>query len=123
MPRVLDAVRTKDNTKVVLRITRSDTDELSLAKRLCDPTLLQNPRNHTVPILDIIPIPDDDEKRVFIVMPMLRNFYSLPFHCRSEFVEALRQLLEAGISDLTSVPSLTFGQGLEFMHSLNIAHV
>ncbi|KAK0191978.1 kinase-like domain-containing protein [Armillaria mellea] len=107
MPLVLDAIRTKDKTKVVLRITRTDTNELSLAKRLCDPALLQNPRNHTVPILDIIPIPNDEEKRVFMVMPMLKNFNHPPFHCRSEFLDAFHQLLE----------------GLGFMHSLNIAHV
>ncbi|PBK58777.1 hypothetical protein ARMSODRAFT_1091088 [Armillaria solidipes] len=95
-PLVLDAVRTKDKTKVVLRITRTDTNELSLGKLLCDLVLLQDPRNHTVPILDIIPIPDDEEKRVFMVMPMLKDFYAPPFHCRSEFVDALRQLLEAG---------------------------
>ncbi|KAK0430635.1 hypothetical protein EV421DRAFT_1076053 [Armillaria borealis] len=39
-------------------------------------------------------------------MPMFHSFLSPPFHCRIEFVEFLRQL---------------FG-GLEFMHSLNIAH-
>ncbi|KAK0442221.1 hypothetical protein EV421DRAFT_600821 [Armillaria borealis] len=95
-PLVLDAVR-----------TRTDTNELSLGKHRCDPALLQDSRNHTVPILDIIPIPDDEEKRVFMVMPMLKDFYAPPFHCRSEFADTLRQLLE----------------GLDFMHRLNVAHV
>ncbi|KAK0442780.1 uncharacterized protein EV420DRAFT_1071239 [Desarmillaria tabescens] len=106
-PVVLNVVRMKDKTKVVLRITRSDTDELTIAKRLSEPTLLQDPRNHTVPILDIIPIPSDKEKRVFMVMPMLKDSYSPPFHCLSEFVNTFRQLLD----------------GLDFMHSLNITHI
>ncbi|KAK0231973.1 kinase-like domain-containing protein [Armillaria nabsnona] len=79
-PRVLDAVRTKDRAKVVIRITRTDTAELSMAKRLCS----DEPQNHTVPILDVIPIPDDEDQRVFMSSWMLF--------------------------------------GLDFMHSLNIAH-
>ncbi len=95
-PRVLDAVRMKDGVKVVIRITHTDTTELSMAKRLCSSELLHEPRNHTVPILDVIPIPDDEDKRVFMVMPMLKLFHDPELHCRSEFVDAFRQLLEAG---------------------------
>ncbi|KAK0229453.1 hypothetical protein EDD85DRAFT_744553, partial [Armillaria nabsnona] len=92
-PHVLDAVRMKDGAKVVIRITRTDADELSTAKRLCSS---DEPRNHTVPILDVIPIPDDEDRRVFMVMSMLKLFHEPEFHCRSEFVDAFHQLLEAG---------------------------
>ena len=52
-----------------------------------------DPRNRTVPILDVIALPDDME-HVLLVMPYLRIFYTPPFHCRAEVVEALRQLLQ-----------------------------
>ncbi len=111
----------KDGAKVVIRITRTDTAELSMAKRLCSS---DEPRNHTVPILDVIPIPDDEDQRVFMVMPMLKLFHEPEFHCRSKFVDAFRQLLEASLSVNTSThPSSDFYlQGLDFMHSLSVAH-
>ncbi|KAK0191956.1 hypothetical protein F5146DRAFT_928526, partial [Armillaria mellea] len=92
---VMDAIRLKDGTKVVLQVTRTDTNELSMIKKLCNPReILQDPLNHTVPIIETVPIPDDNDHRVFMVMLILRNFSSPAFHCRSEFVEAFRQLLE-----------------------------
>ncbi|KAK0502057.1 hypothetical protein EDD18DRAFT_1065378 [Armillaria luteobubalina] len=96
---VLDAIRVKDGAKVVLRITQHLSSE----------DLLRNPCNHS------IPIPDDEEKRVFMVMPRLIAFDEPEFHCRREFIEALRQLLEASISHCSFI-------GLDFMHSLNISH-
>lgn len=71
-----------------------------MSQYLADEDLLRDPRNHSIPILD------DEEKRAFMVMPRLITFDEPEFHCRREFVEALRQLLE----------------GLDFMHGLNISH-
>ncbi|KAK0215535.1 hypothetical protein IW262DRAFT_1465202 [Armillaria fumosa] len=101
----MDSEKTDDPTRIMLSPQTSLVldDETKAALRITP----QNPRDHTVPILEIIPIPDDEEKRVFMVMPMFKRFYQAPFHCRSEFVDAFRQLLE----------------GLDFMHSLNKAHV
>ncbi|KAK0442214.1 kinase-like domain-containing protein [Armillaria borealis] len=107
-PRVLDAVRMKDGVKVVIRITRTDTASLSMAKRLCSS---DKPRNHTVPILEVIPIPDDEDQRVFMVMPMLKLFHEPEFHCRPYPSPTLFDIL----IDF-------YLQGLVFMHSLNVAH-
>lgn len=103
---VLDAIRIKNGAKVVLRITRTHASDLSMSQYLASSDLLRNPRNHSVPILEIITIPDDEEKRVFMVMPRLIAFYEPEFHCRREFVEALRQLLEASVSCASSVGCL-----------------
>ncbi|KAK0231962.1 hypothetical protein EDD85DRAFT_775156, partial [Armillaria nabsnona] len=86
---VLDAVQTKDGAKVVIRITHTDTAKLSMAKHLCSS---DEPQNHTVPILDVIPILDDEDHHVFMVMPLLKLFHEPKFHCQSEFVDAFRQL-------------------------------
>ncbi|KIM88362.1 hypothetical protein PILCRDRAFT_255096 [Piloderma croceum F 1598] len=103
---VLDAIRIHDGIKVVLKRVPATTDEIGITLHLSSAHMRSDPRNRTVHILDVIPIRYDDEEYVFLVMPYLREFDSPPFHCRSEFVEALRQLL----------------LGLEFMHEQNISH-
>jgi hypothetical protein len=90
---VLDAIRIHDGKKVVLKRVPATTDEISITLHLTSAYMRSDPRNRTVPILDVIPIRHNDEEHVFLVMLYLREFDSPPFHCRSEFVEALRQLL------------------------------
>ncbi|KAJ7150533.1 kinase-like domain-containing protein [Mycena crocata] len=85
---VLDGVRIEDKQKVVFKRIRTDSDELQIFKRLSAASLRGDPRNRTIPVLDIFEHSQD------------------PFHCRSEFVEAMRQYLE----------------GLQFMHDNHIAH-
>ncbi|KAJ7074531.1 hypothetical protein C8F01DRAFT_1100802 [Mycena amicta] len=101
-PNVLDAVRTSDGTKVVLRRVRTWKEELSILSLLNSHL---EPNNRTVRILDVIPLADDEEITL-IVMPFLREFRDPAFRHLREIVEAMRQFL----------------QGLEFMHSHNITH-
>jgi hypothetical protein len=89
---VLDATRVTDGVKVVLKRVHSDGDEVQIALHLSSVEMSSDPRNRTVPILDVITLPDD--KYVLLVMPYLRIFNTPPFHCRGEVVEALRQLLQ-----------------------------
>jgi hypothetical protein len=90
---VLDATRTNDGAKVVLKRVRAIGDEIHIALHLSSAQMRSDPRNRTVAILDVIPIHGHTEE-VFLVMPYLRQFHSPPFHCRAEFVEALRQFLQ-----------------------------
>ncbi|KAF8206228.1 hypothetical protein K438DRAFT_1963311 [Mycena galopus ATCC 62051] len=76
------------------------SNELRCIKYLSN---ISDPRNRTIPVLDIIPLPDD--VHVLVVMPYGRRFNHPAFHCRSEFVEAMRQFLE----------------GLQFMHNTTFA--
>ncbi|KAG7441336.1 uncharacterized protein BT62DRAFT_1080212 [Guyanagaster necrorhizus] len=91
------------------------TIHLALADHRCDTylgwlssrsqaELKDNPRNHAIPLLDVIQFPD--ENWALLVKAMFRYFASPNFHCVSEFIELFRQLLA----------------GLEFMNRLNIAH-
>jgi hypothetical protein len=91
---VLDAIRIRDGIKVVLKRVSATTDEIGITLHLSSAHMRSDPRNRTVHILDVIPIRYNDEEHVFLVMPYLRKFDSPPFHCRSEFVESLRQLLQ-----------------------------
>ncbi|KAG7440648.1 uncharacterized protein BT62DRAFT_574888 [Guyanagaster necrorhizus] len=77
-----------------------------MMKHLSSADMVRGPRNRTIPILGIIPIPGEEKQRVFVVLPMLRAFNSPPFHCRREFADAFQQILE----------------GIHFMHEHNIVH-
>ncbi|TRM61133.1 kinase-like domain-containing protein [Schizophyllum amplum] len=103
VPGVLDAVRLADGTKVVLRKAATWRDEVPILQKLKH--LQEDTRNHIVPILDTILLPDTDE-HVLLVMPFLREYYDPPFSCPAQVIHALSQFLET----------------LEFLHEQNIAH-
>ncbi|KAJ6460149.1 hypothetical protein C8R47DRAFT_1081083 [Mycena vitilis] len=96
----LDALRINDSKKVVLK--RVNQDELAIFRHLDD--CRADTRNHTIPLLDVIPFPGTEW--TFVVMPYCRRFTSPPFHCRDEFVDAMTQYIE----------------GLQFMHEHNVVH-
>ncbi|KAJ7186644.1 kinase-like domain-containing protein [Mycena filopes] len=100
--RVIDATRVQDGRKVILKRVETGGNELVIFKLL--DSLRSDPRNHTIPVLDIFPMPDSPWS--FLVMPYCRRFNYPPFHCRSEFIEAMSQYME----------------GLQFMHDHNIVH-
>ncbi|KAJ6463418.1 kinase-like domain-containing protein [Mycena sanguinolenta] len=102
---VLDAIRIGDGKKVVLKRVETNSPEIGFIKSLNCPSVRDDPRNRTIPLLDIIG-PAPDTSWAFLVMPYCREFNYPPFHCRSEFVEAMTQFLE----------------GLQFMHENNIVH-
>ncbi|KAK7063709.1 kinase domain-containing protein [Favolaschia claudopus] len=99
---VLDAIRIHEGKKVVLKRVDTDSDELKIIQYLSQ---IDDSRNHTIPLLGIIPLPPDNASSL-LVMPYTRQFDHPPFHCRAEFVELMRQYLE----------------GLQFMHDNNVAH-
>ncbi|KAF8916473.1 kinase-like domain-containing protein [Mucidula mucida] len=99
---LLDATRHLDGRKVVIK--RAKKSDYAMLRHFNNPQYASDPKNHAIPLLDSFPIPNDD--RVFVVLPFMRVFCLPQFHCRKEFAEALRQILE----------------GLAFMHERNIAH-
>ncbi|KAJ7117974.1 kinase-like domain-containing protein [Mycena crocata] len=99
---MVDAIRIEDGKKVVLKRVETASTELAIIKYLSE---IRDPRNHTIPLFDILAVPPDNSFSL-LVMPNARVFNHPPFHCRSEFVEAMRQYLE----------------GLELMHEHNICH-
>ncbi|KAJ7145462.1 kinase-like domain-containing protein [Mycena filopes] len=101
---VLDATRIEDGKKVVLKHVPNDGSEITLMKFLNTPSARSDPKNRTIPLLDIISEPNSPWS--FLVMPYCRRFNYPPFHCRNEFLEAMAQFME----------------GLQFMHDHNIAH-
>jgi hypothetical protein len=76
----------------VLKLLSATSEEVRIASFLSSPKMRSDPRNHTVPVIDIIDIPHGD--RVLLVMPYLRVFDTPPFHCKGEIIDALRQFLQ-----------------------------
>ncbi|KIM39260.1 hypothetical protein M413DRAFT_29437 [Hebeloma cylindrosporum] len=58
---MIDATRTNDNLKVIIRHVPTNTDDLPILLLLSSPALQADPRNCTIPILDIIILPQNDE--------------------------------------------------------------
>ncbi|KAJ7429127.1 hypothetical protein B0H11DRAFT_1990276 [Mycena galericulata] len=100
----LDAIRLSTGEKVVLKRVVTNQDELKIVLLLDSPRLREDPRNRTIPILEVITVPN--ENWTLLAMPYCRRFHDPPFHCPAEVVEASQQYLE----------------GLQFMHDNNICH-
>ncbi|TBU50532.1 kinase-like domain-containing protein [Dichomitus squalens] len=104
-PSLMDATRIADGKLVQLKRIRTDSQELDIARRFSSPEYRSDPRNHCVPILDIIPDADDPQMS-YIVMPFLRDVDDPPFKSVKNILDCIDQLLE----------------GLAFLHEHGVAH-
>ncbi|KAF8519497.1 kinase-like protein [Hysterangium stoloniferum] len=106
--RVMDATRISDGAPVALKViwtNRRRSDETRIGQLFSSPGLVTDPRNHCVPIYEVIDSPSIEGMRL-LVMPLLRPWPNPPFVTVGEAVEFFRQIFE----------------GLSYMHELNIAH-
>ncbi|KAF5379388.1 hypothetical protein D9615_006642 [Tricholomella constricta] len=110
--KLMDATRQHDGAKVVMKIVDTSAEEIQIIRYLTSPELLRDPRNRTVPLLDVLHLPDNDSQAL-IVMPQLLQFDRLPFRRVGEIFEAIYQYLQA---------SALLMNGLEFMHEHHISH-
>ncbi|KAG6900303.1 hypothetical protein C0993_012735 [Termitomyces sp. T159_Od127] len=96
---VLDASRADGTVVALKRIDISlGNDEITIGKYFSSGPLASDPRNHCVPILDIIE-PKEGSNIAFIAMPLLINTRSyVPFTTIGEVVEFFRQIIEASHS-------------------------
>ncbi|KAI0643664.1 hypothetical protein C8Q79DRAFT_976044 [Trametes meyenii] len=104
-PHLMDARRIVDNKLVLFKRVRTDSPELSVALFLSNPENRSNPRNHCIPILEILQDPED-ETLSYIIMPFLRYIDSPAFETVGEILDCCEQLLE----------------GLAFLHAQDVAH-
>ncbi|KAJ7020252.1 kinase-like domain-containing protein [Mycena alexandri] len=104
---VLDATRIADNVKVVLKIVRKWSDELTLTRHFGQKIRDDNPHNRCVTLLDVIYLSEPEQDIIgIIVLPFLREFDDPPFEQIGEVREALDQFL----------------QGMEYLHINRVAH-
>jgi hypothetical protein len=91
----MDAIRISDGKPVFLkRVNKSEHPfEIDIGLFFFSKPFASDPRNHCVPFLEVIPLPEDDNMAI-IVMPFLRNFDSPDFDTVGEVVEFVRQMVE-----------------------------
>ncbi|KAI0044701.1 hypothetical protein FA95DRAFT_1561961 [Auriscalpium vulgare] len=106
---VLDATRIVNGVEqdVILKRppARAGSEEVETFELLTSEPLAADPRNHTAPLLTVLQVPDEPEKRL-LVMPLLRLFDSPKFETFGEAIAFFTQIFE----------------GIQFMHEHRIAH-
>ncbi|KAF9782709.1 kinase-like domain-containing protein [Thelephora terrestris] len=101
---LIDAYTDEGKCVCIKPVGRND-EESRIAQMLSTKELRSDPRNHCVPIIEIIDDPEDDTTS-YMVMPLLRVADSPPFQYVKEIVDFVDQVLE----------------GLVFIHEKGVAH-
>ena len=90
---MIDATRVVDGQLVYLKKVLSSSHELEICRFFSSESLRRDPRNHCVPLVEVLPHPTDPETS-FIVMPFLRNIDDPAFETIEDILECGEQLLE-----------------------------
>lgn len=90
----MDATRMSTGEMVALkRVSPSKhPHEREIGEYFSTCTVAEDPRNHCVPIYDVLQIPDTPDE-ILLVMPFLRPFDGPPFRTVGEVVDFLTQVL------------------------------
>ncbi|KAL1713751.1 hypothetical protein EV715DRAFT_295796 [Schizophyllum commune] len=106
-PDVLDATRLSDGVSVMLKRVdrRQHPDEVEITALLSSPPLSSDPRNHCIPLFDVLEVPDNASMRI-MVLPLLRRCADPRFDTVGEVVDCLQQILEC----------------MQFLHEKKITH-
>ncbi|KAJ7782463.1 hypothetical protein DFH07DRAFT_764611 [Mycena maculata] len=92
---IIDAIRMEDGASVVLKVIskRDHPDEARIFEYFSSKELASDPRNHCLPLLGQLQIPDDEDKLIF-VMKLMRMYNSPRFETFGEAVEFMGQIFE-----------------------------
>ena len=92
----MDATRLRDRKQVMLKkvLPEEGPHELSIIRYFSSNELRDDPRNHCVPLLDLIDTVDTKLDRRLMVMPLLRPFNHPRFQTFGEFVAFFMQICE-----------------------------
>ena len=94
---MLDATRIADGKIVMLKVVETSKHpyEADIGTFLSSAPLSADPRNHCIPIYEVLQIPDNENK-VILVMPLMRVYGNPRFDTIGEAVEFFRQIFEVG---------------------------
>ena len=92
---VLDATQISTGDIVMMKkVSRQwHPYEVQLTKMLASEPLRSHPKNHCVPIIEILDVPDDPDLNI-LVMPLLSFMDEPRFETVGEVLECYRQILE-----------------------------
>ncbi|KAK0465851.1 hypothetical protein IW261DRAFT_1553950 [Armillaria novae-zelandiae] len=104
---IMDAMHVSDGRLLTLKSVSKSVHphEAPIGRFLSSPPLASDPKNHCVPIFDMLQSLLDDNVQI-IVMPHLYNFNDTPFDTVSELLDCFHQIFK----------------GVEFMHKHFVAH-
>ncbi|KAJ7665948.1 kinase-like domain-containing protein [Mycena polygramma] len=104
---IMDAERIRDGQQVMLKWVSKKTHphEVDIGRLFSTPALAKNPKNHCIPILDVLQDPQDEDKQI-IVMPRMIRWDDPNFSTVGEVIDCFRQIFE----------------GVQFMHENFVAH-
>ena len=90
----MDATRRRDGKQVMLKkiFPNEGPHELIITQLFSSPQFARDPRNHCVPLLDVLEMPQSGQK--LLVMPFLRPFNNPRFQTFDEFVVFFSQICE-----------------------------
>ena len=108
---------------VYIKRVKTGDNESRIATMMWSEDLRHDPRNHSVPVLDIFQ-DDEDPTISYLVMPFLRLIDRPAFDLVEEMVDFIDQILEVRGGVRLHVHSLCThdAQGLVFMHEHGVAH-
>ncbi|KAJ3963714.1 kinase-like domain-containing protein [Lentinula raphanica] len=101
---IMDALRISDSLVVAMKRVNNSSSEEQIATFFSDDAHKSDPRNHCVHIIDIIPVPEEEEK--ILVMTWMRQVMDPRFRTVGEGIQFLSAMVE----------------GLQYMHQNNVAH-
>ena len=92
---LIDSIRLSDGTAVGLkRVSKSHHPfEQEIGEYFSSDPIVNDPKNHCVPLLEILAVPDDPDV-IVIVMPLLRTYDHPRFDTYGEAIDCIRQLFE-----------------------------
>lgn len=90
-----DAKRISDGSQVMLKIIKPSKHpyEVEIGTFFSNEPLASDPKNHCVPIYDVLTVPDMDDTTI-LVMPLLRLYDNPPFQTVGEALDLFNQLFE-----------------------------
>ncbi|KAI0041037.1 hypothetical protein FA95DRAFT_1501981, partial [Auriscalpium vulgare] len=93
---IMDATRSSDGLHVAIKrvCVNAASEEVDVYQRMISEPISSDPRNRTVPLLDILQVPDGSGDRL-LVMPLLRPFDNPAFETFGEAVAFFTQIFEA----------------------------
>ena len=91
----MDAVRILDDELVFFKRISLETHpyELEISTMFSTEPLKSHPRNHCVPVLEVLELPDVRGEYI-LVLPLLRDFDDPFFGTIGEVIECIRQICE-----------------------------
>ena len=121
----MDATRISTGEMVAMkRVSKSKHPyEKEIGEYFSTGPIAADPRNHCIPIYDVLEVPDRPNEDI-LVMPLLRRCNDPPFKTVGEVVDFVTQIFEVCpfSYNRSDVFLISLFQGLQFMHEHLVAH-